>query len=216
MIARKSIALIDFDNTIVRSDVLDDIIERFSVDDRWVALEKAWKEGKIGSRQCLEGQLDSVRVTRRKLSDYLAKVKIDPSFKKLIRLFHARGIPSVIVSDSFSFIIKTVLEHNGVRGIRIFSNRMRFCKDRIVPLFPYTNARCGRCAHCKTSHLSNGKKRDKIVIYIGDGLSDACPAGHADIVFAKDYLLSYMQKEGKKCIAVKDLGDVLDHFIKER
>ncbi len=64
----------DFDNTITDFDVLDGIIEQFSVNRDWVAYEEAWKKGKIGSRQCLEGQLRSIRVERAQLHDYLKTV----------------------------------------------------------------------------------------------------------------------------------------------
>ncbi|MCX5696960.1 MAG: hypothetical protein NTU54_03145 [Candidatus Omnitrophica bacterium] len=37
--------LFDFDNTITPFDVLDDIIEKFSVNDDWVVYEEAWRAG---------------------------------------------------------------------------------------------------------------------------------------------------------------------------
>ncbi|MEW6171254.1 MAG: hypothetical protein AB1472_06850 [Candidatus Omnitrophota bacterium] len=63
---------IDFDNTITPFDILDDIVERFSINKNWVALEKKWKEGKIGSQECLEGQLSLVRISKNALLKYLA------------------------------------------------------------------------------------------------------------------------------------------------
>jgi len=208
----KQIVLIDFDNTITPFDVLDDIIKRFSVDRRWVALEKAWKEGRIGSKECLEGQLRSVRITKNGLSRYLSSVRVDPSFKRLLSLFKKRGIKTIIVSDSFSFIIKQILKKNMVRELPIYSNRMRFRKDVIIPAFPYRDGRCHRCANCKKMHLSKYRDRYKMVIYIGDGLSDLCPAKHSDLVFAKGSLLGYMRREKKRCVEFKDLGDVCSYF----
>ena len=41
---------LDFDNTITSLDVLDAVIGKFSVDQKWMIYEEAWKEGKIGSR----------------------------------------------------------------------------------------------------------------------------------------------------------------------
>ena len=58
----------DFDNTITTSDILDDILQRFSVDGDWRVLERDWLAGKIGSKACLAGQLQSVRVTREDLA----------------------------------------------------------------------------------------------------------------------------------------------------
>ena len=96
----------DFDNTITHFDVLDDIVETFSVDKKWAVFEKAWKLGKIGSKECLSGQLRSVRVDKNTLTRHLSRIKVDPYFKKIIALLKKRGIAPVIVSDSFSLFIK--------------------------------------------------------------------------------------------------------------
>ena len=52
------VVFLDFDNTITSYDVFDNMLERFAKSQGWVALEKNWKEGRIGSRECLAGQMD--------------------------------------------------------------------------------------------------------------------------------------------------------------
>ena len=51
-----------------------------------------------------------------------------------------------------------------------------------------------------------------MTIYVGDGLSDVCPALEADIVFAKDSLASHLEAERKFHTAFRDLGDVCAFF----
>ena len=58
-----TVVFFDFDNTLTSFDVLDALIERFSINEDWKALERAWQAGRIGSKECLEGQLRSIRVT---------------------------------------------------------------------------------------------------------------------------------------------------------
>jgi 2,3-diketo-5-methylthio-1-phosphopentane phosphatase len=204
----KCIVFFDFDNTLTSFDILDDIIARFSINKNWVNLERAWQSGKIGSLECLRGQLHSIRITKENLLKYLSKIRIDSNFNKLLILLREKGIKSIIVSDSFSFLIKNILKNNGLKGIKVYSNRLRLCGDRLIPIFAHNNKKCGRCAHCKKGHfLANGSKNKKI-IYIGDGLSDICPAEHADFVFAKDSLLRHFRKARKKCIAFRSLGGV--------
>ena len=77
---------LDFDNTMTTSDVLDDVIRRFSINDQWIALQKAWEEDKIGTKECLEGQLRNVRVTKNALYRFLKKVELDPHFHQLLAL----------------------------------------------------------------------------------------------------------------------------------
>lgn len=203
----------DFDNTLTPWDVLDDLIERFSVNQEWVEFEKAWKAGKIGSQECLEGQLQSVRISRSALSEYLASVRLDPHFKKLIALLKRLGMEYVIVSDSFTPIIEEILHKNRIQGVKVYANELEFRGERLTPSFPYESPDCSRCAHCKKKHLLENK--DKKTVYVGDGLSDVCPARHADLVFAKGILLDYLRKSRIPCIQFKDLGDV-HAFFEER
>lgn len=205
----------DFDNTLTAFDVLDGVIERFSINRDWIAYEEAWKKGKIGSRQCLEGQLRSLRVTRQALTAYLSNITVDPSLQRILALLRSVGLGAVVLSDSFSFMIKVILKNNGITGMKVYSNKLRFYNDRLIPLFPYANNQCHHCAHCKTNTLANKTVQNKIVVYVGDGLSDVCPACHADIVFAKNggSLLKYFNETGRECFTFDKLEDIYDYFM---
>ena len=198
----------DFDNTITHFDVLDNIVETFARDRKWVAFENAWKRGKIGSRACLSGQLKSVRIDKKGLTRYLSKIKVDPYFKKIITLLKKKCVAPVIVSDSFSFFLKYILKNNGIDGIKIYSNKIKLAGNKLIPSFPYQHRNCTICGNCKKSHLSNNADTDKVIIYIGDGLSDLCPAKNSDIVFAKGSLKDYLKKEGKPFLPFDNLKDV--------
>lgn len=198
----------DFDNTLTSFDVLDDIVTRFSVDDGWKVLEQQWLEGKIGSRECLKGQLERVRISRSALLKYLKKIRISPVFKKIIPLLNIHRAGPVILSDNFHFIIDTILRNNGIKGVEVCANSLRLNKDRFTLSFPHTNSSCWKCAHCKTKNLSNARFNSKIKIYIGDGFSDICPAEKADIVFAKGNLLRHFRAKDLPYKLFNDLGQV--------
>ncbi len=210
----KCAVFFDFDNTITPFDVIDDIVERFSVNEKWRKIEKDWKQGKIGSRECLEGQFNEVRIGKNDFIRYLSGIKIDKHFPKILALLKRRKVFAAIVSDSSSFIIGNILKNNGIKGIKVYSNRLRFEKDRLILDFPHFNKRCPKCANCKKSHLRKSAIRDKIFIYIGDGLSDICAARCADIVFAKASLLKYFRKHNKKCFKFDTLETVYN-YLKE-
>jgi 2,3-diketo-5-methylthio-1-phosphopentane phosphatase len=205
---------IDFDNTITSFDVLDDLIERFCVDDSWKELEERWRIGEIGSKECIAGQINSVRLSKGKFMKYLATIQLDRHFIKLLGLFREKKTEVTILSDSFLFIIRTILENHGVRKIKIYSNQLSFNFSRLIVSFPYINKKCGRCANCKNSHIQNDRNKNKFSIYIGDGLSDICPAQHSDMVFAKENLSRHFQKIRKPYIEFKHLGQVYN-YLKE-
>lgn len=204
----------DFDNTITHFDVLDSIVENFSVDKKWMAFENSWKKGEIGSKDCLTGQLKSVRVKKDRLDRYLAKIKVDPYFKKILALLKKNKVKPVILSDSFSYFIKSILRNNGINDIKICSNKIKFSGERLLPSFPHQHKDCTICGNCKTNHLPKLASSDKVLIYVGDGLSDLCPSKNSDIVFAKGNLKKYLLKEGKPFIPFSDLGSVYNFILR--
>ena len=203
---------LDFDNTVTSFDVLDDIIQRFSINRDWVDYENRWKQGKIGAKECLKGQLKSIRITKEAMVKYISTIKLDPFFQKLLVMLKKKGIHPVILSDSFSLIIRGILRSNGIKGIKVYANTVRFSKDRLIPSFPHTDQNCLRCAHCKKIHLLKIDVKDKYKIYIGDGLSDICPAEHSDMVFAKGSLRRYFRGKKKPCVGFENLEDVY-HYL---
>lgn len=202
----------DFDNTIAEKDVFDDMLVHFSEDKRWEKLENDWRQGLIGSRVCLEGQIKGIRATKMMLDGYLSGIKIDPYFKELLGLLEAKNIKTKILSDNFDYILKKILADNAADRVEVYSNKMHFCGDRLVPEFPFTDKECRICAHCKKKNLLANLNGQSIIIYIGDGRSDICPAKYAHIVFAKDELLDFCRKEKLFHIPYKELKEVYTYF----
>jgi 2-hydroxy-3-keto-5-methylthiopentenyl-1-phosphate phosphatase len=207
------VVFFDFDNTITKFDVIDDMLERFSKDDKWMELEKKWKAGKLGSRDCLKGQIKGIRITRRDLNAYLNKVKLDPYFKKLLGLLRRNKIKTYILSDNFDYILKTILKKNNIKSLSIRSNKVRQSGDKLVPSFPFSNNDCGDyCGHCKRSSVQELREKGKTLVYIGDGRSDICPAKTVDVVFAKDTLLDHFKSKKLDHTPLTNLGVVYDYF----
>ncbi|MBI3602553.1 MAG: MtnX-like HAD-IB family phosphatase [Candidatus Omnitrophica bacterium] len=201
---------IDFDNTITTVDVLDEIIQRFSINGNWLRYENLWREEKIGSKDCMEAQLKGIRVQKEILNRYLQSVKLDSSFPNLLALLRRYNVHPAILSDSFSYFIHTILKHHNIKNIPVYANTVRFEGNRLIPSFPYRSAQCKRCAHCKRAHLVKPSMSHKTTIYVGDGLSDVCAALEADIVFAKGRLIEYLKEVKKACLEFNNLKDVFD------
>ena len=208
----KYTVFIDFDNTITTLDVFDDMLNRFSNDESWLELESQWENGQIGSRECLSRQLGCLKLTKNNLDNYLSTVKLDPYFKKLLKLLSSRKIPVIVLSDNFDYILKRILWKNKIGNLKVYANKLRFAKGKLSPSFPFADKDCGICAHCKVKNLLANKTRDSIIVYIGDGRSDTCPAEHADIVFAKSHLLSHCKNAKIDCLEFVGLKDVYDTF----
>ncbi|MBU0503729.1 MAG: MtnX-like HAD-IB family phosphatase [Candidatus Omnitrophota bacterium] len=202
----------DFDNTVTSFDTLDDIIQRFAINEGWKTLEDAWLAKRIGSRECLKGQLALVRISKRKLCKYLKKIRISPYFSRILALLNKKNVKVTILSDNFEFIIKYILDNNGIKGIGLKANRVKFRGERLITSFPYVNKECRYCGHCKTKNLPNSGLAGKLIIYIGDGDSDFCPAKKSGLVLAKGNLLRYFRAKGLACVPYKDLKGIYQYF----
>ena len=211
---RNTVVFFDFDNTITTRDVFDDMLLRFAEDDSWRSLEERWKNKEIGSRQCLEGQISTIKITKNMLDKYLTTIKIDPYFKRVTNLLKQRRIKTVILSDNFDYILNRILKKNGIKGLEVYSNKARIAGNRLIPSFPFTDGKCRVCAHCKKKNMLTNGSNGSFKIYIGDGQSDACSAEHADRIFAKENLLDHCRREGISHIPYRNLKEVYN-YIKE-
>ena len=197
----------DFDNTITRGDVLDWVIERYSQSDNWRSLETGWQEGRISTLECLSGQFDDLRVSEGALKEFIADVAIDPAFPEIVAWAKANHVELTIVSDNVSLVVREILRRHGLPDLPVLANEIVFSGNRPAILFPFQDANCPRCAHCKAQHLR--RRAGQTRVYVGDGLSDVCPALQAEIVFAKDSLADELTRRGVPYRPFESLGDVL-------
>ena len=84
------------------------LIKKYSVNDHWVALQDAWVNGQIGTKECLAGQLRGVRISKKELEQYLATAQLDKSCYKLLSFLNAEGVRPVILSDAeYEYVFMT-------------------------------------------------------------------------------------------------------------
>jgi len=205
---KKCIVFFDFDNTIATCDVFDNMLLLFSKDDRWVELEKRWKSGRIGSKTCLEGQLRGMDLNKKSLDAYLPKIKLDPYFKQIYRFLLAKKVKTFVLSDNYDYILNRVLKINGINKLKVYANKLSFSHGRIVTDYPFKDKNCQICAHCKTKNILAKSPKGSIIIYVGDGESDACPAKYAHVVFAKEHLLRHLKESKLDYMAFNTLKDI--------
>ncbi len=209
---KKCVVFFDFDNTIATCDVFDNMLLLFSRDDRWVELEKRWKSGRIGSKTCMEGQLRGMELNKKSLDAYLPKIKLDPYFKTLYKFLQSKKVKTVILSDNFDYVLNQILKINGVKKLKVLANKLSFSRDKVITDYPFKNKDCQVCAHCKTKNLLANSPKGSIMVYVGDGTSDICPAKHAHLVFAKDNLLRHFKDNKLDHIVFHNLKEVFNHL----
>lgn len=202
--------LSDFDGTISLKDVTDAILEQFA-DPRYEQVEQEWLEGKIGSKSCMSQQVALIEARKKELDDFLTTIEIDPYFADFVQFITERKWALQVVSDGLDYAIQTVLAQF---DLPIFANQLLYNGDKSWQIsFPYANDSClKQSGNCKCHHLAEQKKQAPMIIYIGDGASDFCVVPHADLIFAKDKLIDYCQKNQLAHVPFRHFGEIQEYL----
>ena len=199
--------LCDFDGTIAKGDVGFRIYTHFG-DERWEEINKRWRKGEISSKECLIGEYSFIDASEDEIKEFISDMEIDTGFLDLVETCRENDIPVAIVSDGFDFYIKTLLEKYDIYGVEIYCNNLVFNGRKVELSFPYYDQGCGKCGNCKVLHVNKLRDEKKTVIYVGDGLSDKFASRSADVIFAKDELMEYLESNGIEFNKFLCLGDV--------
>ena len=204
----------DFDGTITVNDIGDLIFERFAKIDVCIDSFAAYRRGEINARECWRRGFASMQpLTRQEFTQYVLSQPIDSSFKAFVEYCSRHNIPVTVLSDGFDAYIKPVMNREGLDHLPRFSNELLFNNDRTVaPAFPHTDAECQWCANCKRNHMLTNASDQQVIVYVGDGVSDRCPAQFADIIFAKDSLVSFCETHNITFHRFQTFTDVLSQF----
>ncbi|HLB00119.1 MAG TPA: MtnX-like HAD-IB family phosphatase [Bacteroidota bacterium] len=195
----------DFDGTITTGDVGDALFGCFGGAEALHAVA-GYRDGKLSAVGCFEAECracGAVGVTE--LGGFLDSARIDDTFPEFVAWCRRREFPLMILSDGMDAYIDGILRRHGLSDVEFRANRMEIrpapAADTVsfVPSFPYTDEVCDRCASCKRNHMLTMSADDDIIVYIGEGYSDRCPAQYADVVFAKDDLLGWCRANSIPC-----------------
>ena len=205
---------LDFDGTVSCADVVDALLERFAAPE-WKRLEDDWRAGRIGSRECLAGQIACVRATPDALDAAIDAIPLDPGLTALLETAERHDIPVHILSDGFDYCIHRLLRSLPRRlaqslGDAVYASHLESAGgDGWRTAFPFFAAGCEHgCATCKPGLMAQLNSADRPTIFVGDGLSDRYAARAADVVFAKQGLAAYCEREAIAYAPYRDLAIV--------
>lgn len=197
---------IDFDGTITTEDVGDAFFLRFG-GPACTDHVRDYREGRISARECFTREAAEIRALPLDEADAFACSRVlTAGFVEFVRFLRERNLEFHVVSDGLDFYIERILAAQGVEGVSVYSNRLQADPPRV--LFPYPAEGCDRCACCKRNIMLGCAGEGDIIAYIGEGYSDRCAVQYADIVFAKDDLQRYCQRENISYFPYKDFVDV--------
>jgi 2-hydroxy-3-keto-5-methylthiopentenyl-1-phosphate phosphatase len=199
----------DFDGTITRADTLHLIIDAFGDRGVWDALEPDLRAGRMSLEQAMETEFATVRATPEEVREMVrARAGIRDGFPEFVSWARAEGHRVEVFSNGFASVIGDLLERAGLGDLPFHSHDIRFGPEGARILWSARGERCTLCARpCKRHDLAGIGHRGPVA-YVGDGISDRCVAGAADLVFARDGLAEWRRGRGEDFVPYEDFHAV--------
>jgi len=201
----------DFDGTISAKDVGASLFNHFS-GKRNHGTVKLWIEQKINSRECLWRECHYIKASRDEMIEALSRIEVERGFQEFVDLLGQHQIPLHICSDGLDFYIDAFLGKAGFADLDIHANKANFINGSLYPTFPYFANGCGFCGTCKGERVKSLRKDGELTVYIGDGFSDRCAVGVADVLFARGDLIKLAQEKAVDWQKFADFYDVIRYF----
>lgn len=205
---------VDFDGTITTRDVGNRLFRELggAVCEGFIA---EYHDGKISAQELFRREAAAAgSFDPADLHALLDRQTIDPGFTDFVTFCTSRNIEFHIVSDGLDYYIDRILRAHGIHGASYVANAAALVpagsngKRSLSLNFPHSDSVCDRCACCKRNFMLTLAGDEDIIVFVGEGYSDRCPAQYADIVFAKEDLQSFCQRENISYFLYASFHDV--------
>lgn len=198
----------DFDGTISTVDTTDLVLTRLAAPE-WEALEARWVAGEITAAECMRAQVALIGGDDADLDAVLDSVELTPGFIDFADWCEANAVPLVVVSDGVDYFIRRILARHGVVGLEVISNQL--ATDEVGGRAleqPWSRAGCAAGSGVCKCQVTAPRAEAESMVFIGDGRSDFCVSGRADLLFAKDKLADYAHSRGMPHHVFTDFNDI--------
>ncbi|MBS1518700.1 MAG: hypothetical protein JSS91_11490 [Bacteroidetes bacterium] len=141
----------------------------------------------------------------------------DISFSDFISFCRDNNFEFYIISDRSEDFIGKILSGNNI-SVKSFAalTKINPISGEEEIIYPYSDEYCRLCNNCLRNILitQTNDLENEISVFIGEGISDQCVSGFADIVFAKGNLASYCWKNNITYFEYNDFSDIKNKIIK--
>ncbi|MDB5425951.1 MAG: phosphoserine phosphatase [Phenylobacterium sp.] len=198
----------DFDGTITPQDTTDRVLEALA-DPAWRDLEAKWVAAEITASDCMRQQIALIRGGQDELDAVLDGAALDPGFLEFVCWAERRGLPVGVVSDGVDYFISRILARHGLAHLPVVANRLAGGPGAWRLEQPWTRKGCAAGSGvCKCDVTGPWGGDGPTTIYVGDGRSDFCVSGRADLLFAKGALADYAAARGQAFVPFETFRDV--------
>jgi len=202
---------LDFDGTITKNDVGEEIFKKILKEDIVKKIVDDLLTDRISSRECWESLCESALIKdKNEFDNFILSQEIEPTLHHFVEYCDENKFQLFILSDGFDYYIEKILKRENLSHLKVFSNKLILNDEgKLIPSFPYYNADCRSSANCKRNHIIENSGEDDYTVFIGDGNSDIDAIQYVDFIFAKDDLLKYCEVQRITYFPFKNFDDVI-------
>jgi 2,3-diketo-5-methylthio-1-phosphopentane phosphatase len=199
---------IDFDGTVTDVDTCYTMVKTFARGN-WQELNDLWERRELDTEEVARRTFALFEGDREALDAMLDTVRMDPWFAPFAAETAKRGDRLTILSDGYDYLIQSILRREGLATIPFYANSLRVDGRSFSMRSGRPNPDCRLCGTCKKGLLQELRGVADEVVYIGDGASDQGAGVTADVLFAKDSLARYCDREGIAYHPFQSFADIL-------
>ncbi len=205
----------DFDGTITNRDTLVALLDHYADPKRcgcdWRDIEFDPTRPEVDK---LQAELDLLNCSLPEALAFIDKeIRLRSGFLSCARRLAEQKIPLIVLSGGLLPLIHHVLDPLELDNLQIFANDLRIDNGRWLATRPDLPRSGKSCNHCKSWHLRQLTGQSRLRIYAGDGSTDFCAAGLADVVFARDTLATHFHRTERRYQRFRDWHDVTQYLV---
>jgi HAD superfamily phosphoserine phosphatase-like hydrolase len=182
--AERRILAADFDGTLLRNDLAEQILRKFARKG-WERYDELLADGKITLEECMRNQYSMIEAgSRAEVIEFAEKYCVfRPGARRLLSLCKSRGVEFVVVSAGLDFCIRRAFRTNKIELPKLVCPKSSFRRGKG---FGVTFPRYLRppSSDFKESLVLSYQSRGASVTFVGNGMGDLHAAMRADKVFA--------------------------------
>jgi 2-hydroxy-3-keto-5-methylthiopentenyl-1-phosphate phosphatase len=201
----------DFDGTITTEDTLVSVLEKFAPEVSARLLPIIYERQmtlKAGIRQTL-GSISSIHYPE--IIEYIAHRPIRPGLLEFADFLNDSNIPLIVISGGLTDIVKAVLEQQQlIEKITAIHAAEVDTTGNLLRVYSVIESKTELVAKVKA--MAQYPARETIAI--GDSVTDINMALAADVVFARDRLVGYLDAEKKSYIKWHNFFDIRDRLAR--
>ena len=199
----------DFDGTITQHDTLHLIVEEYGTRGLWETIEPRLRAGEVTLEQAMQEEFATVHATPEEvIALVLREAGLRAGLSELVGWARSEGHRFIVFSSGFRTVIDATLRHWGLGDLEVVSHEALFTTEGCTLVWSDRGDTCVECGRNCKRHDLRGRLRGERLVYIGDGISDRCGAGMADLVFARAHLARDLSAAGIPFVPFDDFTEV--------